>query len=134
MPVMIWVGALQKTGNLTKLEPFKGDVRAVTVYTHTFVMAGKNGLADDREDPFFTASGETPQEAEALARTVYLKAIACTHRMARRAPMLMECEVCGVQQRTALAKTAAVEATPAAKQPARKKTAKTGWLGWLRSA
>lgn len=71
-------------------------------YTHMFVMAGANGRADDRVDPFFTAMGTTPEEAEAQAHMVYLRARRCKHQMQRKNPILLECSVCGVQQRTAL--------------------------------
>lgn len=131
---MIWVGALQKTGSMTKLEPFKGDVRAVTLYTHTFVMGGKNGLADDREDPFYTACAPTPEEAEAQAYAVYLRASACAHRMKRLSPMLMECPVCGVQQRTPLAKAEDQGDTPQRQAPVAKKRPLLGWLSLGRSA
>lgn len=134
---MIWTGALQKTGTLSRLEQHGRDVRAVTVYTHTFVLGGEDGMADDRENPFFTASGTTPQEAEARAREVYLKAVGCSHRMKRKGPMLMECTACGVQQRTALAASAssALAEKPKGKPSKSKSRAKSaGWLSWLRTA
>ncbi|WP_199698496.1 hypothetical protein [Deinococcus cavernae] len=130
---MIWVGAIQRTGSLSRLEPYRGDVRPVTVYTHTFVMGGRDNLADDREDPFFTGTGSTPQEAEAQARAVYLKAISCTHRMTRKTPMLLECEMCGVQQRTPLTAQPAA-AAPEAAVKAGKRSRRPGLLGWWRSA
>lgn len=137
---MIWPGALQKTGQLSRLEPNGKDIRPVTVYTHTFVMGGADGRADDREHPFYTAEGQTPQEAEEQARAVYLKAVACTHRMAKKQPMLLECRLCGVQQRTPLAtatasNTTTEPASPSQTLPRRKsRAARSGWLGWLRSA
>lgn len=129
---MIWVGAIQKTGSLSRLEPFGKDVRAVTVYTHTFVLGGQDGLADDREDPFFTASAATPGEAEAQAHAVYLKAISCSHDMKRKAPMLLECCLCGVQQRTALAHPVPVVTPSAAVKGKGKKPQRGGLFGWLR--
>lgn len=133
---MIWVGALQKTGSLSRLEPFEKDVRAVTVFTHTFVMGGQDGLADDREDPFFTASAATPEEAEAQAHAVYLKAISCSHNMKRRVPMLLECTMCGVQQRTTLAHPAPAKGPSAPLKEAGKgrKPQRGGLFSWLRSA
>lgn len=131
---MIWVGALQKTGSFTKLEPYKGDVRAVTVHTHTFVLGGKNGLADDREDLFYTAAAQTPEEAEAQAHAVYLRAVACPHQMKRQSPMLLECPRCGVQQRTPLAK-AEVPAesvhSPQGKTEAGKRPKKSPFPSWF---
>lgn len=119
---------------MTKLEAYQGDVRAVTVYTHTFVMGGKNGLADDRENPFYTASAASPEQAKAQAHAVYLRAIACTHRMARKGPMLLECEVCGVQQRTPLTRAASADEKDQPAPRTKRKPERGGLLGWLRTA
>ncbi len=116
---MIWVGALQTKGQLSRLEPYKKDVRVVTVYTHTFVLGNEKGLADDREDPFYTATGATPEEAEAAAHMVYLRATACTHDMKRTSPTLLECSHCGVQQRTPMHVSHQPEAKAKQKKPAR---------------
>ena len=63
---MKWAGASQRKGTLRRLEADGKDVRAVTLYTHTFVLF-EDGRADEQKQPFYTATAATPQEAEALA-------------------------------------------------------------------
>lgn len=93
---MNWPGAFQKTGAIQVLRPHKGDIKAITLYTHMIVL-GRGTLSDEREDPFYTASGNTPEEAETAAYTVYLRAICCQHHWDAKAPMLLECSRCGIQ-------------------------------------
>lgn len=109
---MLWANALQTTGEFVCLERYRGDVRRVLTYTHMFVMAGADGRADDRVDPFYTAMGATPEEAEAQAHMVYLRARRCKHQMQRKNPMLLECSVCGIQQRTSLLTNSAAQPAP----------------------
>ena len=116
---MIWAGALQTRGELRRIEPCRGDVRVVTVYTHMFVLGKKNGRADDREHPFYTATGATPEEAEAAAHAIYLRARECTHRMARTSPTLLTCALCGVQQRTPLTAMPQTDTKAGPKKPVR---------------
>lgn len=99
---MTWKGALQKTGTLGRLERNGKDVRAVTVYTHMFVLGDKNGLADEREHLHYTAEGATPKAAMEAARAVYEKALTCQHHLVKKSPTLLECRHCGIQQRTEL--------------------------------
>lgn len=98
---MKWYGAFQKKGTLSRLETHGKDIRAVTVYTHTFVLLG-DGRTDERDLLHYTASASTPQEAEGLAFAAYQTALGCAHRMTRKTPTLEECAACGVQRRVPL--------------------------------
>lgn len=99
---MIWKGALQKTGTLSRLERKGKDVHAVTIYTHMFVLGDPNGRADEREHLHYTAEGATPKAAMEAAHAIYEKAISCHHQMVKKSPTLLECRRCGIQQRTEL--------------------------------
>lgn len=115
---MNWSGALQKTGTLSRLEKDGKDVRAVTVYTHMFVLRGRDGRADDREDLHYTAEGATPKEAMQAAHAVYEKAIECQHALVRKSPTVLECRWCGVQKRTTMTHTSSANKA-ATKKPER---------------
>ncbi len=117
---MNWPGALQKKATHSRLEPHGKDVRAVTVYTHMFVLGDRTGRADEREHPHYTATGATPEEAKAAAYEVYQRAVECAHTFGRKTPMLLECSACGVQKRTPLVKSELEKPAPAA-QPRRKR-------------
>ena len=98
---MKWQGASQRKGTLRRLEAAGKDVKAVTLYTHTFVLF-EDGRADEQKQPFYTAVAPTPQEAEALAFAVYQQAGDCLHRMVSKGPALIECVHCGLQRRVAM--------------------------------
>lgn len=98
---MKWPGVSQRKGTLRRLEADGKDVKAVTLYTHTFVLF-EDGRADEQKQPFYTATADTPQEAEAQALAAYHRAQDCLHRMEAKGPALIECIHCGLQRRIAL--------------------------------
>lgn len=98
---MKWTGASQRKGTLRRLEADGKDVRAVTLYTHTFVLF-EDGRANEQKQPFYTATAATPQDAEALALAAYQRAQDCLHRMSAKGLALIECVHCGLQRRAPL--------------------------------
>ena len=64
---MKWTGASQRKGTLRRLEADGKDVRAVTLYTHTFVLF-EDGRADEQKQPFYTATAATPPATAANHR------------------------------------------------------------------
>lgn len=99
---MKWYGASQRKAVSSRLATDGKDVRGVKVYLHTFILV-EGGRADEREQPFFTACAPSPEEAEALAFSVYQNAIDCPHELLTKQPGLAECRLCGVQRRVPLA-------------------------------
>ncbi|MDO4244646.1 MAG: hypothetical protein Q4C89_01305 [Deinococcus sp.] len=98
---MKWYGASQRRGTLSRLAPDGKDVKAVTLYTHTFFLI-EDGRSDEQKQPHYTAVGATPEEAEAMAFAVYQRAMDCNHAMQQKGPMLIECSHCGIQRRVLL--------------------------------
>lgn len=99
---MKWSGVVQKTAEHQKLEPYREDVRAVTVYSHTFYVE-KDGKANERDSLYYTAVAKTPEDAERQAYAVYLRAVKCRHRLRRISPVMMACSCCGLQKRLTVA-------------------------------
>ena len=98
---MKWHGASQRKGTFRCLEPGSREIRAVTTYTHTFVLI-EDGRADEQKQPFYTAVADTPEDAEARAYAVYCRAADCLHQMTAKGPMLIECVHCGLQRRVSM--------------------------------
>ena len=115
---MKWHGASQRKGTFSCLEQDGKEVRAVTAYTHTFILF-EDGRADEQKQPFYTAVADTPQKAEALALAVYQQAQDCLHQMVGKGPMLIECMHCGLQRRVSMPSLPAPVTAPVRK-PERK--------------
>lgn len=109
---MKWDGASQRKGTLSRLEQDGQKVKAVTLYSHNFVLHDE-WQRDQQKHLFYTAVAPTPEEAEAKAFAVYQQARECQHEMRAKGPGLTECVHCGVQRRVA----PTAQAQAAAPQP-----------------
>lgn len=83
---MQWTDVCRMPEVHTSLQPHGEDLRAVSEHTPTFYLSG-TARPDPYQHAFFTGRGTTPEQAEQVAYTVYLRAYACAHEFTPHDPV-----------------------------------------------